>query len=474
LSTFAWRAEQDRLPALIVLGALLSAVLVGVALARSIPLAVALLVALFYAPLVLVNLPLGVIAFVPILFFTAVPAFRFGPTLAGSLLVLAWVGALIGRRSEIVRLIREQRRYLVLAGALILWVNLSLAWSREPAAGSSFHFGWMQGAALYLIVVTTLVTRRHLRLAAAAFVVGAVASVVAGLSGGLETSQSAIELASNEGRLGGGSGDPNYLAAGIVPAVLLAVGLAVSTRSVLVRIACASAVVVLVIGFSAAESRGGLVAAATATIGAIVFFKRARAQVIAVLLIGLAAGAVWFSVNPEAWQRISSFDASGTGRSELWSIGWQMGLDNPVAGVGLQNFLVESSAYVDRSGPLKFVDFITERPLVVHNVYIQTFAELGAIGLALYLALVIASLQAARLAARRFEQRGDRDMANLARAALVAGLATMAGSFFISDAHQARNWLNYALGPALLAASARPLEEKRGDAGSRRPHLVRN
>ena len=471
LTSQAWRVQQDRLPALILLAALLSASLVGAALAHSIPLGAALLIAVMYAPLVLINLPLGVVAFIPIVFFTGVPVFKYGPTLAGILIFLAWFGALLGHSSEGIRMIREQRRYLVLAGLLLLWVNLSLAWSREPASGSDFHFGWIQGAALYLVIVTTLVTRRLVQLAAGALVLGAVASVVAGLTGGLESSQSAIELASNAGRIGGGAGDPNYLAAGLIPnrargrarlrtpddarTCRVRVGGAHSRRWVRRRRVSRRP-----------RRRGGrdrqrdrLLQART-TAGA----RRAAGR-------GRRRGGVVLS-QPRRLAADQRLRLVGNGPDGAVGNRLADGADHPVVGVGLQNFIVESPAYVDRSGPLEFVRYIAEQPLVAHNVYVQLFAELGVIGLGLYLGLVITSLRAAVLAARRFEARGDRYMATLARAALVAGLATMAASFFISDAHERRNWVTYALGPTLLAVSARRATDGDGDA-ERRPHIRR-
>jgi O-antigen ligase len=464
VASLAAAARTDRTALLICLGALLAAFICGMAFANGVALGVVVLIALAYAPLVFLNLPLAVVLFIPIVFFTGVPTLRVGPTLAGMLIFFAWFGTLLSRDAKVLHLVREQRRYLVLAGALLLWINLSLAWSREPASGTDFHLAWIQSAVAYVIVITTLTSSRLVRLAASALVFGAVASVIAGLSGGLESSVSALELAANEGRLGGGSGDPNYLAAGIVPSALLAAGLAAGTKRPLVRVACAIAIAVLVVGFAATESRGGLVAAVMAVLAALVFFKRRRATVAAMVLLILGIGAAWFSVNPDAWQRISNFDSSGTGRSELWSIAWDMGIDHPVIGVGLQNFIVVSPSYVDSSGPLEFAQFISEKPLVAHNVYVQLFAEFGVIGLALYLTFVVVSLRAAVLAARRYEERANRAMTSLARAVLVAGLATLAASFFISDAHERRNWITFALGPALLAASRRPEDNENGGA----------
>jgi hypothetical protein len=56
-------------------------------------------------------------------------------------------------------------------------------------------------------------------------------------------------------------------------------------------------------------------------------------------------------------------------------------------------------------------------------------------------------------AAKRFEELGDDAMSTLARCVLVAALAALAASFFISNGTDQRIWLLFGLGPAMLAAA---------------------
>jgi O-antigen ligase len=96
------------------------------------------------------------------------------------------------------------------------------------------------------------------------------------------------------------------------------------------------------------------------------------------------------------------------------------------------------------------VQLIVDRPSFAHNTYLQLFAEEGIVGLALFLALVGASLRSAYSAANRFERRGQRDLSTLARAVLVATISMLAAGMFLSAALDQRLWLLLALGPALL------------------------
>ena len=50
---------------------------------------------------------------------------------------------------------------------------------------------------------------------------------------------------------------------------------------------------------------------------------------------------------------------------------------HPLQGVGLQNFIPQAPDYVLHPGALQFIHLIIERPVVVHNIYLQFLAETG-------------------------------------------------------------------------------------------------
>ena len=80
--------------------------------------------------------------------------------------------------------------------------------------------------------------------------------------------------------------------------------------------------------------------------------------------------------------------------------------DHPITGVGLENYRIYAPRYAGGPGELTFVNFIAERPHVVHNVYLQMMVEVGLVGLGLFLTIIVSSLAAAMRAARRFERQG--------------------------------------------------------------------
>src|SRR5205823_2068918 len=107
---------------------------------------------------------------------------------------------------------------------LLGWISLSALWATDSSFVTNSILTWVEVVLLFLIVATTPRSRRTIELLIWAFVGGAILSVLVGLAtNGLHSSANAIATASQgEGRFAGGAGDPNFLAAGLVPAIALA------------------------------------------------------------------------------------------------------------------------------------------------------------------------------------------------------------------------------------------------------------
>jgi O-antigen ligase len=300
-------------------------------------------------------------------------------------------------------------------------------------------------------LISTVTSARAVRLVIGAMVIGLLASVMLDtLTTGVVTTEGGTT-----DRLEGAAGDPNFLAAMIIVAVVLGLGLAATTRSAALRLPLVTAVIFLSVAFVSTGSRGGFVAALLTAVAALVFFGGRRIYVVAALLIAMGIGIPLLSASPETWQRLTDYDDGGTGRVDLWTVAWRMAEEQPVAGVGFNNFRVASPDYVREPGALERVDFLVDRPHFVHNTYLQLLAENGVIGLALFVMFVVACTRAAWLAAKRFEAQGERSMGTLARAVVVACVAMLGASLFLSAAVDQRLWILLALGPGLLAAASR-------------------
>jgi O-antigen ligase len=432
--------------------AVTAAVLVGTAMAVNPRIGVALLVVSCAVPLVLLDLSLGIALWAMLLGLSDLAPFGLASTFAGVLVVACWVGV---QRVEP----RPRLQPLAVVGAsalllLLFWLALSLAWAEDVGRAAVELSRWGLCGLVVLVLLTSLRSRRDIRLVVGGFVLGIVLSVAVGLvhdglGGGPATGET---LTSTEGRLKGGLGDPNVLGAAIVPAIALAAGLLAVVRG-RVRVVLLACIGVLVVGLGATQSRGGGVAALVALVVAFIVMRNHRKPVLVAAIGVVAIGVAYFSAYPQGWDRMRKSDG-GNGRSDLWQVAWRITGDHPVTGVGLHNFTVHSPRYVREPGALKNVKLIAERPHVVHNTYLELLVETGVIGLSLFLVAVATSLIAGVKAARQFEARGDIAWGAVARAAVVAASAVLAAAVFVTIGSREMFWFILALGPVLLGLAA--------------------
>jgi O-antigen ligase len=446
----------------VVAAGLLAAALVGALLAKSVGLGIAVLLGLIYAPIVLIDLSLGVALWVPLVFVERVPAAGRGPAAVGIMVALAWLATLPARREAVGAVLRRHTGLIFLLVLLLVWVSSSVIWSIDPTATAETFAFWWIAAAIFVIVATSLTEPRHVVIVCGAFVFGALVSVIAGLFPGTPVSSDVAGTA-EASRLVGSYGDPNFLAAGLVPAMALTAGLAAVIRRPRWRAVLLACAVVLAIGLLATGSRGGVVAAAVAGVGALLVARGQRLSILAIFATAVAIGGLWFATtSSSSLDRIRDF-GTGTGRVDLWTIAIRMGDAQPVNGVGLGGFPEASGKYLRRPGRLQSGQLasklVLDKPHEAHNTYLQMYAETGIVGLALLVAVIAAVFRATWMAARAFERSRDPRFAALAWSVLIAQVATLIASGFISNPSDKRTWILLALGPALLTIASRSNEE---------------
>jgi O-antigen ligase len=447
--------------------ALYAAIVVTLVTVGQMKLGLSLLGALVFVPLAFVNPPLALSVWLVTNLLAGIHFFGSASKRSLLVILLVWIGAvaaggvkLLDTTSEAARL---RRRQVTLFLIFLLWVLLTLVWAPDSGFASTVVGRLLMSGLVFSAVLTVVTEPQHVRYLAAAFVIGAVLSVLSGVvTGGLHTDAStASTLTSDEGRLRGGTSDPNYLAAAIVPAMMLAGALAFRRRQPIVRFLLLIAAIVLAIGLAATESRGGFIAVVVVGIGALLVWRERRLLIVAFMGVFIAGAAAFFIASPSAWQRVTSNTDKGSGRSDIWQVAWRIVETHPIAGVGLSQFPVVSPDYIRQPGALSRADLLVNQHIVVHNSYLQLWAEAGIVGLLLFLAIALTGLQACHAAARRFDARGDPEMATMARAALLALVGALAASFFLSNVDDQRFWVLIGLGPALLVIAQR---DSRADA----------
>jgi len=436
--------------------ALLGAALVGRFMADGrIKYGAAIVLAACYVPLVFFDLAAALAVWVAVLFFQDLSALSFGPNAMGVLVALGWVGAALGRKGHLAG-IQQHRRLLLYLTLFATWMTLTIAWSqRAGPAGTEAGYWWLAALA-FLIIVSSLTTIREVRVIALAFVAGSVGSVVIGVAtGSLSASASAVGQTAIQGRFTGGGGDPNVQAAAFVAAMFLIIGLFAVYRGRAARGWLLLAFTLVAVGFFATQSRGGLVALAVATIGAVLLSPRQRRRILGLIsLVGLAA-LVLLAIHPSALSRIVDLGGGSSGRSDLWLVGWRVFTGHPLFGVGIGNFQVVEAKYVLLPGNINRIQYLTDVPYLVHNTYLQLLAETGVVGLIGFIVVIFVSLRTAWRAVARFEALGHYDYADLTRAVMMGTVGLLTALFFISDGDDLRLWVLLALGPVLFTLASR-------------------
>ncbi len=116
----------------------------------------------------------------------------------------------------------------------------------------------------------------------------------------------------------------------------------------------------------------------------------------------------------------------------------QLGLRNPLIGVGMGNFLVCAPYY-------------TRFPLVVHNVPLLIFAEMGIIALGVFIGMIVVNVQILRKLAGR---KDDGEASLLGRMLLIQQAAVLVNALILPALYDHSFWFTLAL-PSLAAFAYR-------------------
>lgn len=427
------------------------ALAIGVLAGIDPPLALALAVVVAFVLVVLSDLALGVALFVFVAFLEVLPLGDdpaiSAVKLVGVLLGLSWLAVLASRRdtAEAIELVRDHPAFAGVLALLLAWCTLSIGWAEDAASTRTAILRLALDFALFFIFYTALTRRRYFTWAFWAFIAGSLTSALYGL-----TQTQGFDV---EGRLSGAGTNANDLAAVLVASLVLAVALAAWYKrpSILRLTAIAAAGGCALLTFLTL-SRAGLLSLGVVLVLALLVASRQRGKVLLVALVAVVAMVGYFGfLAPEsARERVTSV-GSGTGRTDVWKLGGRIVEANPILGVGLANFDTTSRRYLDEPGR---IDTQSEgEALVAHNIYLETLAELGVVGLALFLGVLGVPLWTTLRAARNFGEAGDHRTEALARAVFVAQMGMLAAAFFASIQYNKQVWILLAFGPALLALS---------------------
>jgi len=413
------------------------------------------------------SLQAGLTIFVALSFVELVPGLT-GPMVslskvAGAVLAVSWIAATAAGNAPRRDFFSQNPVLTVSLLFLLVWTLLSATWAEESSRAFVSTLSFALSFLLFPITYVAIRRVSDVRPILVAYVLGAALAAIYGV---IAQPDAASAISSPTGaaglnRLAGSIGDPNELATLLASGIGVATGLIFDrSRSGAFRVFCGFLAFVLLIAIFVTLSRGGLVSLAAALVAAIaVAPPKLRAGAVASVLAVVAISFVFFFgvASQAARDRITESDG-GSGRTDIWKVGWRLVEDNPVLGVGGGNFQVSSIHYLLVPGTIRFDEYIVDLPTVAHNAYLQVLAETGIVGLVLFLVSIGVSLTCAAKALALLRRQGDRADASLAAGVIVGLAALLAGYFFLSEEHSKHLWLLLALGPAMLGAARRAAE----------------
>ncbi|MEE9269098.1 MAG: O-antigen ligase family protein [Candidatus Krumholzibacteria bacterium] len=313
----------------------------------------------------------------------------------------------------------------------------------QSMAGFSQH---VKVIVMVYLVVQLLRTPDDLDLFALVIFLGSIASIILGVLaiivvGLAEVDVSAIGQYGGIIRFGGTHPNANAAAVYMISALPMGAYLMIRQRRMLYRVAIGLGILVLFAGAVFTFSRQGIFS--LVFIVAAILVREARSRKIYVT----AFITVFISIllTPSLyWMRILSIGDYLAGRSTDWSImlritalkkAWSLFLENPLTGVGMNNFVV-------RAGSDLFVK------IGPHNMYLEILVGMGVVGFLSFLAVHFSAYRAFRRVMRGRSDRNDR-VGRFAFYLLLAYLATLISGMFQSITFYYLVWLPVAGGLAV-------------------------
>jgi O-antigen ligase len=351
----------------------------------------------------------------------------------------------------------------VVAAAYFSFYGLMVPWLETPGPTVEALVELAKNLLVVLLVVGFIDEPGELRIALRTTVasVGAVAALsvvqyALGLSDGvffgltnMRVQQIAGEI--NAWRSSGPLPDPNFYAQSLVMMTPVAFALALSERGIVFRAGALGAGLAMLAAILLTFSRGALAGVAVVSILTVLFVRR-RWMVMSVLG-GFLAIAVVFA-PPNFWERVVPIgqaaealvsgsqavsDPSLGARIDVFVAAIEMFTDHPVIGTGLAQFEVEYPAYALRHG----LDL--GAPPNAHNMFLETAAEGGVLGLLILLGILWVAVRSGTRASTAFLAERERADGLLMRGLTLGFLGYLVTAFFLHDAFPRFFWMHVGL-----------------------------
>ena len=368
--------------------------------------------------------------------------------IAGLLLALSWFALIATTPRAEHQFLTVHPLMSAVIGLFLGWALLSSTWAEAPDHAVTAASRYALNALLFLIIFTAIRTPKQLGWVLLAFTVGAAVAAIAGIASPPTTA---------DGRIGSYELDPNQLGAVLVAGVPLALALVALYRKPPLRLVGIATGLFAVVSIWLTASRGALVATAVALLAAVLIGGRWRPAIFLAAIVVAFSTFTYYSTfaSSDTQQRLSAATQGESDLQEarvtLWQVAWRAFKENPVGGIGADNFQTSARHFINQPGSLARTDKVVDQPSVVHNSWLEIAAETGIVGITLMATIILFSLRSLLRAAGLFRQLGERRMQGVALCVATALIGYVAALTFISDEYSKGLWVLLGLGPAIFA-----------------------
>lgn len=281
-------------------------------------------------------------------------------------------------------------------------IALSVTQATDLAASGREMIKWLEFVEVFFVALWFLRSKLHLRLLAAALVVGGVSQALLGfIQFFQQAGPAAFGLHRTFFRSYGSFDQPNPYAGYLNMVIPIAAVLALKAEQRSERVLYGGSTAVMVFALLASQSRGALLAAlVTAMVLSACLFRVARPLlglaflVVVSFLLGAVFGIVpsgsltramtSVGLGDVAFGNVTDANFSAVERAAHWLAGVRMFAAHPILGVGIGNYSVAYPAFHPRGWYASLQH--------AHNYYINIAAEAGIVGLTSYTLLVGSAL----------------------------------------------------------------------------------
>lgn len=287
---------------------------------------------------------------------------------------------------------------------------------------------------------------------------------------------------SNDYRISGPVGDPNFFAQILLVLVPLSLDRMWSEGRPALRLLAAWALAVSILTILFTFSRGAFLA--LVVVLALTFVRRPPRPIVLFLTLAITFPLLQFipagytdrlRTLTEALPVIGGGDArtevSFRGRTSELTVAWLMFMEHPIMGVGLDNYPYHYQRYSRQVG----LDPRREAR-APHSFYLQVAAESGLMGLTILWIILWVMLRRLGRAERDFLEAGMRNSAAMTAAFTIGVIGYLTGAVFLHAAYPRYFWLLFGIGLAIPQVAQNELrlvrQEEEEEERMRRNRLI--